>query len=262
MKNCLLASVGLSLSLAATTYAVDFNGSYSQDFNGLGQSGAVTIPGQGPHAINGVLGSTGMDGWIGANLFGSSTSTEFKAHNGSLGSSAGRGVVFFGTDGSADRALGYLPTSNQVGGFGVVLTNTSNDTYAALDVSFIGEQWRVGGAGVLNTLVFRYGFGSTLTDANALFTPLDFNAPNTAGGEVALDGNNPVNQSLRSGLISGLNWAPGQSLVLRWDNPDLSGQDNGLAIDNLSLTGVVPAPGALALIGVAGLISIRRRRGA
>jgi MYXO-CTERM domain-containing protein len=61
-------------------------------------------------------------------------------------------------------------------------------------------------------------------------------------------------------LITGLNWAPGQSHVLRWVNTDMSGQDNGLAVDNLAITGVVPAPGALALLGLAGLTATRRHR--
>ena len=80
-----------------------------------------------------------MEGWFGANFFGSSTNTEFKAQDGSLGSGAGRGVISFGANGSSDRALGALPTSNQIPSFGIVLFNASSDTYQALDVSFIGE---------------------------------------------------------------------------------------------------------------------------
>ena len=207
-----------------------------------------------------MLGSTGVDGWYGHNSFGSSSSTEFKAHNGSMGSSAGRGVIFFGTNGSSDRALGYLPTSNQSGGFGIVLTNASSDTYQSIDLSFFGEQWRAGEANILNTLTFYYGVGTSLSNATTYHGALDFNTPFLGGGEIGVDGNNASFRTLINGSITGLNWAPGQSIVLRWDNPDLSGQDNGLAIDDLVITGVVPTPGAIALLGLATVLGGRRRR--
>lgn len=260
MKNQLLVA-SLSLGVVSAAFgSVSFTGSYFQDFDGLGQSGSATLNGRGPHAINGILGSTGMEGWYGANFTGSSGNTEFKAHNGSLSGATGRGVVFFGADGSTDRALGALPTSNQISSFGVVLTNTSSQTFVALDVSFIGEQWRTGDANIFNVLRFSYGMGTSIEDATTTFTGLDFAAPNLTGGNVALDGNNAANQTAISDVITGLNWAPGQSIVLRWDIQDLTGQDNGLAIDNFYAVGIVPAPGALALLGVAGLVGVRRRR--
>ena len=197
----------------------------------------------------------------GANFTGSSTNTEFKAHDGSLGSSAGRGVIFFGANGSSDRALGALATSNQIPSFGLVLVNNTSQTFASLDVSFIGEQWRAGDANILDVLSFRYGFGSSLTDATTSFNSLNFVTPNLAGGNIALNGNDPANQTSLHDIITGLNWAPGQSLVLRWDAVDITGQDNGLAIDDLSLVGVpVPGPGALALLSAAGLVGTSRRQ--
>ena len=260
MQNLAIAA-SLAAGVTGTALAsVNFNGSYFQDFNGLGTSGAETITGTGPHAINGILGATGMDGWYGANVGGSSSNTEFKAHNGSLAGSAGRGVVSFGMDGSNERALGALSTSNQVNAFGIVLFNNTSDTFQSLDISFFGEQWRAGDADLFNTLTFSYGFGTSLADATNSFSSLDFLTPNLSGGEIAIDGNAPENRTALGDTITGLNWAPGQSLVLRWDAIDLSGQDNGLAIDDLTLTGVIPAPGVLALIGLAGLAGGRRRR--
>jgi len=260
MKNLALAASIIAGVSGSALASVNFTGSYFQDFDGLGTSGAETISGSGPHAINGILGSTGMEGWYGANVGGSSSNTEFKAHNGSLAGSAGRGVVFFGADGSNERALGALSTSNQVNAFGVVLVNNTSDTFQSLAVAFRGEQWRAGDANIFNTLSFSYGFGTTLADATTSFSSLDFFTPNLAGGNTNLDGNAPENSTNLSDTITGLNWAPGQSLVLRWDAIDLPGQDNGLAIDNLALTGIIPAPGVLALFGLAGLAGGRRRR--
>ncbi len=254
-----IGAVGALVTMPAAAGVVSFGGNYFQDFNGLGTSGAETISGSGPHAIEGVLGSTGMLGWYGANFAGSSSNTEFKAHNGSLSGSAGRGVVFFGTDGSSDRALGALPTSNQVSSFGVVLTNTTADTFVGLDISYIGEQWRAGGAGIPNVLSFSYGFGTSLLDATLTFSALDFSTPFLGGGEVAVNGNDSQFQTSVGAILGGIVWNPGESIVLRWDAVDLPGQDNGLAIDDLLVVGVIPAPGAVALLVMAGLAGRRRR---
>jgi len=232
-------AIGLAFCAASAAFGqVQFNGNYVQNFDGLGQSGAATLTGRGPHAIADVLGSTGVDGWYGANFEGSSSNTEFKAHNGSLAGSAGRGVVFFGANRSAERALGALSTSNQISSFGLVLTNNTAQTFVSVDVSFIGEQWRAGDAGLVNVLSFAYGFGTSLTDAATLVPELDFVTPNLAGGETAVDGNDPANQTPVQAVITGVNWAPGQSLVLRWNATELSGQDNGLAIDTLAVSGI------------------------
>ncbi|HMN97395.1 MAG TPA: hypothetical protein PKC43_13205 [Phycisphaerales bacterium] len=237
-----------------------FTGIYFQDFNGLAQSGSATIPGQGPHQLQGVLGNVGMEGWYGANFGGTSPNTEFRAQDGSLAGASGRGLISFGSTGSADRALGILPTSNQVPSFGLVLVNNTSDVFTALDISFIGEQWRAGGANIPNVLSFSYGFGTSLLDATTAFSSLDFATPFLGGGEMALNGNDPLFQSAIANVITGIRWAPGESLVLRWDMADLPGQDNGLAIDDLMIVGIIPAPGGFALLGLAGLAAARRRR--
>lgn len=236
-----IAAVAASLVAGRASAQVSFQGSYTQHFDGLGQSGTATLTGIGPHVINGVLGATGLDGWFAGNFGGSSTNTEFKAHDGSLASSAGRGVVSFGTTGSSERALGGLSTSNQIPGFGVVLTNDSNRTLVDVTISYTGEQWRAGDANIADVLNFRYGFGASLTDATTAFAALNFATPVVSGGNIALNGNLPANQTQVSATITGIEWAPGESIVLRWDAIDLSGQDNGLAIDDLSVVGT-PKP--------------------
>jgi len=256
------SAVALStIVLAGTASAtVNFTGSYAQNFDGLGATGSATLTGRGPHELTGVIASTNVDGWQGANFLGSSTNTEVRAHDGSLSGSSGRGVISFGPGGSSDRALGSLATSNQISSFGVVLTNTSSDTYQELRVAFTGEQWRAGGANLLNTLAFAYGFGADLNAASTDFGALTFTTPNLAGGEIALNGNLAANQAAIDATITGLNWAPGTTLVLRWNGGDQTGQDNGLAIDNLNLTGIVPAPASLALLAFGGVVGLRRRR--
>lgn len=253
-----------ALPLAAATQAasVSFTGSYFQDFDGLNQTGSQTVSGRGPHSFSALTSLTvsDMDGWYFGNPGGSSGNTEFRAQDGSLSGSAGRGVVSFGTSGSSDRALGTLPTSNQVSAFGVLLTNTSGSTLAGITISFVGEQWRAGDADVLNTLSFHYGFGNDIYSATTPVAALAFNAPVLSGGESALNGNLLDNQQALSASILGLDWAPGQTLALLWQTNELSGQDNGLAIDNLSVT-VVPLPAAAwMLLSALGPLAWSRRR--
>ncbi len=239
-------SAGLAMILAAAGMAqVEFTGRYSQDFDGLWNSGNVTMTGKGPHALSGIFSSTGVDGWFGANFAGSSADTEFKAQDGSQGSSGGRGVISFGTTSSTERALGGVPTGNQGPTFGLVLTNATSQTYVSLDIAFTGEQWRAGGAGIPNVLAFSYGIGANLADATTPVPELTFNTPILTGGEVALNGNDPANQTALSATITGINWGPGQTIVLRWEEFDMSGQDNGLAIDDLSMTGKAGSPSGI-----------------
>jgi len=237
MKVPAFLSIAVAISSAAHAQ-VEFGGSYAQTFDGLGTSGTAILAGRGPHAITGVLGSTGVLGWSGANFAGSSTSTEFKAHDGSLASSAGRGVVFFGSTGSSERALGALPTSNQISSFGVVLQNGTSRPFAEVRISYVGEQWRAGSPGILNVLEFSLGIGTTLESATTAVNALDFPAPFLGGGEVPLNGNDPTNQRALAASIRDLAWRPGESLVLRWDMTEFSGQDNALAIDDLEVIGV------------------------
>lgn len=220
---------------------------------------------------------TGLTGWQGNNLGLSGGTTvatgltsEYRSQNGSLSGSGGRGLISFGTTGSTERALGALPTSNQINNFGLVLVNNSSDTYASFNLSYTGEQWRRGEPGVTNTMTFSYGVGAANIDAVlANVVGLSFANPNNqaAPTQVALDGNLPINQVAVLGSVGGLNWAPGQTLVLRWAMSEGTGQDNGMGIDNVEFTAqAVPEPstfvlGAMALVGLIGY-RVRRQRAA
>jgi hypothetical protein len=241
----------------------------SEDFNTLPTN--VTNPSQtglskAPFYLNPAVNAlTGLTGWQGNNL-GTSATSEFRSQDGSLAGSSGRGLMSFGLNGSSDRALGALPTSNQINQFGLVLVNNSSDTYDSFDLSYVGEQWRRGEPGVTNTMTFAYGvgaanIGSSLTNVGVL----SFANPNNQASpsEVALNGNLALNQVAVAGSVSGLNWAPGQTLVLRWSLSEGSGQDNGMGIDELQFVAhAVPEPSTLVLgaLAMAGLAAYRIRR--
>jgi hypothetical protein len=185
----------------------------------------------------------------------------------------------FGSTGNNDRALGDITsnTLSNVPGAGIVdtdvfialrLTNNTGQTLTGVDVAYNGEQWRDGGAATpaSDALKFAYSLNATaINDAAATFTPvgaLDFVSPifaNTTG--TSLDGNAAANRLAKSATISGINWAPGTDLWLRWADTNISTADHGLAIDDLSVTGTVPEPATLTLAATAaiGMLAQRRR---
>lgn len=269
--TALVATAGSSTA-APVPYA---GGTYSQNFDGLPTTANSTTPfsqtlnsnpspnERGPYELTAVTGATGIDGWYGANNGGTGVSMEFRAHNGSQSGGTGRGVLSLGADGSTERALGGLPTSAQIPRWGVIFTNNSTNTYTSVDVSFVTEQWRRGDvAAPGDVAAFAYALNVTSINDAAFtaFTALDAATVNSqaAPTNVALDGNDPANRASVASTISGLSWAPGQTLALRWSLSDITGQDNGLGIDNFSFTAAVPEPASTTVM-VLGVTALARR---
>src|SRR6185436_7488247 len=104
----------------------------------------------------------------------------------------------------------------------------------------VGEQWRLGALSrtIAERMDFQYSTNATsLTtgtwiDVNAL----DFNPPITGPTAGALDGNAPANRIALSSTITGLSIANGASFWIRWTDVDATGADDGLAVDDFSLT--------------------------
>ena len=152
------------------------------------------------------------------------------------------------------------------------IRNDSSQTLTEFTIKFDGEQWRRSGAGTVDKLDFEYSLdpAASVNAAHSLFTSvdaLDFISPNTVGAAGALDGNDPANRTVLGPLtITGINWASGTDLWLRWADTNLPGAtsaeraDHGLAIDNLGFSANVPEPTGLALLalGAAGLLGRRR----
>ena len=260
------------LAMCAATTSVEgaalsyVGGTYTENFDSLPSTGSGTLPGKGPnYLVPGWTGASGLTGWQGAiDVASTGTNTEYRAQNGSGSGSAGRGLNSFGTTGSAERALGALPTSNQIPFFGLVLQNNTENTLTQFTLSFTGEQWRRGDTSPQDKLLFSYGLASDISASLTSYAALDFAAPTSAPLNSALDGNLPANQTFKSATITGLTWGVGQTLVLKWSAPDITGQDDGLAIDNLSFVAhAVPEPAGLtlALLAAAGALgAVWRRR--
>ena len=198
---------------------------YTQNFDTLSPSGSATW-----------TNNSTIPGWFHART---GTGTTIVANDGS--SNAGN-LYSYGTGTATDRALGSLGSGNAAIGnlfWGVRLQNNSGTTITSLEIQYIGEQWR-NSAAAAQTISFSYLIGSpTVTGSLAEFqsagvaeSQLDFTGPITGGAAGALDGNLAANRVAIAFTISGLSIPNGTEVMLRWSDPDHTGADHGLSIDD------------------------------
>jgi len=153
------------------------------------------------------------------------------------GSGTGGDTYSFGAASSTERALGGLLSGNLIPTIGASFINNTGSTITSLEITYTGEQWRLGTAGRADRIDFQYSLDATSlntgtwTDVNAL----DFNSPNTTTTG-ALDGNAAANRTFLSSTITGLSIAPGATFWIRWADFNASGADDGLAVDDFLLT--------------------------
>ena len=237
--------VSRTIPVVAPLPTVSFAGGvYTQNFDTLPSTGTFTFTGNGPFALSGAtppagVNATGLTGWSFSNYGGTGTNALFKFDDGT--SNAGS-VVSYGTTAASDRALGSVASAAQVGRFGVSFVNTTSATITQFTLGYTGEQWRNGGNTAAQTLSFSYAVGATDINTGNFTnaTTLDFISPivsasGTTG--VTLDGNLAANRTVIAPVtITGLSWAPGQTLVLRWTDLNDVGNDHALAIDDLTFS--------------------------
>jgi PEP-CTERM motif len=220
---------------------------YFQDFNTLANTGTSSVlPGGFEFVETGTAANTTLAAGTGSSNQGNTYS--------------------FGAVGAIDRALGggsLIPT------FGIQFTNGLGRTISALNISFVGEQYRIGTVDRADRLSFEYSTSATslLGTGYISLAALDFSSPTTIGPVGVLDGNLPANQRNLSGTIAGLELLAGQSIFLRFVDFDATGADDGLGIDNFRAEAVtlpaVPEPSTwMMLIAGFGFIgaTLRGRR--
>ena len=147
-------------------------------------------------------------------------------------------IYSFGTSGSAERALGGLRSGTLTPIIGAAFTNNSGATVTSLDIAYTGEQWRLGTSGRTDRLDFQYSTSATslTTGTWADVNTLDFPGPISVGTVGLLNGNAAANRAAISGTISGLTIPNGATVFIRWTDFDASGADDGLAVDDFSIT--------------------------
>lgn len=215
--------------------AINFFGSYSQNFDSLAASGTGNAWSNG---------ST-LAGW---SLFRQpAPGTAITAYSANDGASNAGSFYSYGSGNSSDRALGGLgsggtyfgsPTSGDIAGWiAFAATNKTSADIGSITIAFDGEQWRNGGNTTAQSMVLEYGFGATFDAVAAWIAPggnFDWASPVATGTAAAVDGNVAGKVSARGGTLTGLDWNPDETLWLRWIERNDAGSDHGLAIDNFS----------------------------
>lgn len=207
-----VSASGVAVSLATLGTA------YTQNFDALASAGtSAAVPA----------------GWA----FSESGSGGNATYTAGSGSGSTGDTYSFGAAGSTERAFGGLQSSSVNPVIGACFKNDTGKTITKLTISCTGEQWRLGSAGRADRLDFQYSVNATSlttgtwTDADAL----DFATPNTTTTG-AKDGNAAANRASLSAELTGFSIAAGATFFIRWTDFNASGSDDGLAIDDFSIT--------------------------
>lgn len=155
-------------------------------------------------------------------------------------------VFSYGPAGNTDRALGTLQTGTLIATIGACFTNNTGTTLTNLGIAYTGEQWRIGTTSPRDDrLDFEYSLNATslITGAWTAVDALDFTNPiKSAVVAGALDGNSAANRTSQNSTVTGLAIANGATFWIRWSDLNATAADDGLAVDDFSLTPQVGAP--------------------
>ena len=236
--NRLIPKIAAALAAASLSHAqVAYTGGvYLQDFN--------TLPGTTDNTANlAWTDNVTLPGWY-------ANKSSFSVTAGTLGGTAAAfsptaaanpnnvGLFSFGTAASNDRGLGSRATGAIAGNnpvlYGVRLVNTTGQTLTSFTVSYTGEQWFKSGKTTADTLLMDYQIGAsdissgTWTAATGgTFTSL---INTTTAATVA--GNTAANRRGIAAKVTGITWAPGAELWVRFRDTDETGDEQGLAVDD------------------------------
>lgn len=168
------------------------------------------------------------------------------------GSSNTGNAYSYGANGSTDRALGSIGSGGNSPTIGAIFFNETDATITSVTISFTMEQWRFGGnstnrpAGTADVIPFSYSLDATSIANTASGTwvavpQLNLVSRVTSGTAGALDGNDAANRQVVSYTITGLSIPSGSSILIRWADSDSPGSDDGLSIDEFSISaGLIP----------------------
>jgi len=191
---------------------------YSQDFNSLASTGTSTVL---------------PAGWLLAET-GTNANTSYAVDNGATTSG---NTYSYGTGTATDRSFGGLRSGSLVPVLGSLFVNNTGATLSTIVVSYTGEQWRVGALNRADRLDFQYSTNATNL-VNGTWTnvdALDFTGPVTSPVG-AVDGNLASSRTIITFTITGLAIPTGSTFQFRWTDFDASGSDDGLSIDDFSLS--------------------------
>ncbi len=261
LRNPILLTLAGSSFLLTPAWATYMNISdcpYCQTFDSLAASGTATWRND----------MTGFTGWFIQSTGAISGGGAGLTYTAGTGSSSTTGIYSFGTSGSStDRSLGAVAGTTSVA-FGNLLHNDSGSTVTSLSISYTGEQWRSASTSA-QSLQFSYAIASGLAGkfydadgvgAKGYLSPGVVSGSDAAGDNkgltwVTVSAGNFTSPNLTgSGAVfastainftlTGLNIPASSSIMLRW--LDVSGNTDGLALDNVCVSVPVPEPSTYA----------------
>jgi hypothetical protein len=235
-----LSAEGVMNCTRASLIQVGQGESYFQDFDSLPSSGKSKF---------------GLPGWA---IRQSQGGKQIGADD---GSSSSGGIYSYGLDGSQNRALGILTDAKgRTGTFGADFQNAALAPITTLNISYTGEEWRLGVEGQQNTLEFQYSLNAkSLSDPKATWLnvpALSFLTPNLTDVG-AHDGTLAINQTQIASTISFLNIPQGATFWVRWQETGVASNTagDGLAVDNFSLSAVPEVSTLLGAFAALGLLA-------
>lgn len=200
---------------------IGVNVPYSEDFNGMGASSTDFLPGWTAINVN-----TGTDLTMGI----------------TDGSASSGNVYNIGTTSSSseDRAFGTLADGTITPALGAVFQNNTGSVVSKISIQTRMEQWKQSGnSSVTETVAFYYSLDATSLSTGTWIpvTALNLNEKLTAvNTNLAVNGNLAANYTNMSNIISGLNWANGANLWIKWVDANESGANGMYAIDNFTIS--------------------------
>lgn len=227
MKYKLLLITLFACGLGWGQVLMTTTGSYNQDFNSLPSTGTPTW-----------TNNSTLENWY---------SSGFTSFIVGTGSGTGGGLYSFGVAGTnvvTERALGSLGSGSATPAYGVVLRNTSGVTITDIKISYTGEQWRNGGVVATQPLAFYYATSASPISSIAAgatgytsVAALNFTSKVGTTTAAALDGNLAANRTTFSNIpIPSLSLPNDSYIILKWDDINDSGNDHGLAIDDVTIS--------------------------
>ena len=225
MRKIYLSLVSL-FALYLTSFSQNVSltgGTYTQDFNTLSNTAGSTTN------------NLTITGWFMTESGGGARDNEQYAVD--PGSSNTGDTYSYGTAASTERALGGLRSGTLIPIFGGGFTNNTGGTITELNIAYTGEQWRLGTAARTDQINFEYSLNATnlVTGSWTAVATLNFVTPVTATTG-AKDGNAAANRTALTANITGLSIPNGASFYIRWTDTDASGADDGLSVDDFSIT--------------------------
>lgn len=161
------------------------------------------------------------------------------------GSSGNGDTYSFGASGSTERAFGTVRSGTVIPTIGASFTNATGAAIGSITIAYHGEEWRLGAVGRTDRLDFQYSLDATSLSTGAWtdVDALDFTTPDTTSATGAQDGNASGHQIAITGTFS-LALPAGATVFIRWNDLSITGAQDGLAVDDFSLTphGTVSPP--------------------